>query len=121
MGQDASFVNLDVSGELFLGSWGTVTQITSITTAVTLNTKRGAITTFDPALAAAAEQEFTVNNTTVQPQSVVILSVGSGPSDNEHVMAFVSSVSAGAFTIVLSNLAAANQADGAMVINFAVI
>ena len=121
MGQDVSVVNLDVSGELFLGSWGTVTQITSITTAVTLNTKRGAITTFDPALAAAAEQEFTVNNTTVQPQSVVIVSGASGPADAEHVMAFVSSVSAGAFTIVISNLATTNQADGAMVINFAVI
>ena len=118
---DLSVRNLDVTNELFLGSWGTITQITSITTAVTLNTKRGAITTFDPALAAAGEQEFTVNNTTVQPQSVVCVSVGSGPSDGEHVMAFVSSVSAGAFTIVLSNLAAANQADGAMEINFVVI
>ena len=118
---DASFVNLDVSGELLLGSWGTVTQITSITTGVTLNTKRGAITTFDPALAAAAEQEFVVTNSTVRAGSVVLVSVASGPSDNEHVIAFVSAVADGSFSIVLSNLAALNQADGALVINFAVL
>ena len=118
---DLSVQNLDVSGELFLGSWGTVTQITSITTGVTLNTKRGAITTFDPALAAAAEQEFVVTNSTVRAESVVLISIASGPGDNEHVVAFVSAVAAGSFSIVLSNLAAANQADGAMVINFVVI
>jgi hypothetical protein len=118
---DLSVQNLDVSGELYLGSWGTVTQITSITTGVTLDTKRGAITTFDPALAAAAEVEFVVTNNQVRAQSVVIVSVASGPADNEHVTAFVSAVSAGSFSIVLANLAAANQADGAMVINFAVI
>ena len=121
MGQDASFRNLDVSGETFLGSWGTVTQITSISTGVTLNTKRGAITTFDPALAAAGEAEFVVTNDQVRAQSFVGVSVASGPSDDEHVMAFVSAVAAGSFSIVLSNLAAANQADGAMVINFVVI
>ena len=118
---DLSVLNLDVSGELFLGSWGAVTQITSITTGVTLNTKRGAITTFDPALAAAAEVEFVVTNNTVRAQSVVIVSVASGPGDDEHVTAFVSAVAAGSFSIVLSNLAAANQADGAMVLNFVVI
>ena len=119
--QELSVTHLDVSGELFLGSWGTVTQITSITTGVTLNTKRGAITTFDPAQAAAAEAEFVVTNSTVRAQSVVVVSVASGPADNEHVFAFVSSVADGSFSIVLSNLAAANQADGAMVINFVVI
>lgn len=118
---DLSVTNLDVSGELMVGSWGTVTQITSISTGVTLNTKRGAITTFDPALAAAGEAEFVVTNSTVRAQSVVCVSVASGPGDDEHVMAFVSAVAAGSFSIVLSNLAAANQADGAMVINFVVL
>ena len=113
--------NLAVENKLFLGSWGTVTQITSITTGVTLNTKRGAITTFDPALAAAAEQEFVVTNSECHAGDVVVVSVASGPSDSEHVMAFVSAVSEGSFSIVLSNLATTNQADGAMVINFAII
>jgi hypothetical protein len=118
---DLSVNNLDVSGELMLGSWGTVTQITSISTGVTLNTRRGAITTFDPALAAAGEAEFVVTNSVCRAGSVVLVSVASGPADDEHVFAFVSAVAAGSFSIVLSNLAAANQADGAMVINFAII
>lgn len=121
MPRDGHFENLAVAGELFLGSWGAVTQITSITTAVAVSTKRGAITTFDPALAAAAEAEFTVTNTQVHPGSAVVVSVASGPADGEHVMAFVSEVAEGSFKIVLTNLAAANQADGAMVINFAVL
>lgn len=116
-----NFENLVVSGEVFLGSHGTVTQATSITTGVTCSTKRGTITTFDPTLAAAGEVEFTVTNTEVHPNSFVGVSVKSGPGDNEHVFAFVSSVAEGSFTIVLSNLAAANQADGAMEINFVVI
>ena len=116
-----SFINLTVTNKLFLGSWGTVTQVTSISTGVTLNTKRGAITTVDPALAAAAEAEFVVTNSECHSGDVVIVSVASGPSDNEHVMAFVSTVAEGSFNIVLSNLAASNQADGAMVINFAII
>ena len=119
--QDASFVNLDVSNKLSLGSWGAVTQGTSITTGVTLNTKRGAITTFDPTLAAAAEVEFVVTNNQCHAGDVVAISVASGPGDNEHVIAFVSSVAEGSFSIVLTNLAASNQADGAMVINFAII
>jgi len=118
---EMSLVNLNVSNKLALGSYGSVTQITSITTGVTLNTKRGAITTFDPALAAAAEQEFVVTNSECHAGDVVVVAVASGPSDNEHVMAFVSAVSEGSFSIVISNLAAANQADGAMVINFAII
>ena len=118
---ELSLVNLDVSNKLFLGSWGTVTQITSISTGVTLNTKRGAITTVDPALAAAAEAEFIVTNSECHSGDVVVVSVASGPSDNEHVIAAITTVAEGSFNIVLTNLAAANQADGAMVINFAII
>ena len=118
---ELSLVNLDVSNKLSLGSWGTVTQATSITTGVTLSTKRGAITTFDPTLAAAGEVEFVVTNAECHAGDVVVVCVASGPADAEHVMAFVSAVSEGSFSIVLSNLAAANQADGAMVINFAII
>ena len=118
---DLTLRNLAVTGETLIGSWGTVTQDTSISTGVTLNTKRGAITTVDPALAAAGEAEFIVTNSTVRAQSVVCISIASGPGDDEHVIAFVSAVAAGSFSIVLSNLAAANQADGAMVINFVVL
>ena len=108
------------SGPIGYTDRGAVSQATDITTAVTINRAAGTITTQDPALAAAGETEFTVNNSVVEAGDVVAISIASGPADDEHVMAFVSSVSAGAFTIALTNLAAANQADGAMVINFIV-
>ena len=118
---DADFQNLSVSGSLLLGSWGSVTQATSITTGVTLNTKRGAITTVDPALAAAGEAEFIVTNSECHSGNVVVVSVASGPSDNEHVIALITTVAEGSFNILLTNLAAAAQADGAMILNFVII
>lgn len=121
MSDEGAYRVLAVTEELFVGSYGAVTQATSITTGVTVNTKRGTITTVDPALAAAGEAEFTVTNSTVHPNSFVGVSVKSGPGDNEHVIAFVTAVAEGSFNICLSNLAAAAQADGAMEINFVVI
>lgn len=117
----AEFQTVVVAQKLFSGNYGTVTQGTSITTGVTVTGRRGAITTVDPALAAAGEAEFVVTNSDVHADDVVCLSVASGPADNEHVVAFVTAVAEGSFNILLSNLAAANQADGAMVINFVVI
>ena len=118
---DPTFRNLAVTGEVFLGGYGTVTQITSITTGVTLSTKRGAITTFDPALAAAGEATFTVTNTTVNLTSNVIVSVRTNVTAGGPVLAFVSAITAGTFNITLTNLHATTQADTAMVINFVVI
>ena len=121
MPRDASFVNVAVSGALFLGNYGTVTQITSITTGVTVNTKRGAITTVDPVLAAAAEAEFVVTDSECHAGNVVCVAVASGPADGEVVIAVVTTVAEGSFTVALSNLATTNQADGAMVINFVIL
>lgn len=98
-----------------------VTQQTSITTAVDADGLSGTITTADPALAAAGEAEFQVNNAFVGPGDHIILTIVSGPADGEHVFADVTSVGSGVFTVVVSNHAAANQADGAMVINFLII
>lgn len=99
----------------------TVPQGTNISTAVTCNGYHGVITTQDPALAAAGEAAFTVNNDVVKANDVIVVSVQSGPADNEHVAAFVLAVADGSFQIVLTNLAATNQADGAMLINFHVL
>lgn len=118
---DGEFNNLAVTGKLFIGSWGSVAQDTSITTAVTLDTARGQITTQDPALGAGAETAFTLTNAAIHADSVVVLSIVSGPADNEHVWVHVTALAEGSCQICLTNLAAANQADGAMVINFVVI
>jgi len=121
MASDVVARDLIVTGEPFIGSHGTVAQETNITTGVTVNAKRGTITTQDPALAAAAEAEFVVTNSTVHPNNAVVVSVKSGPGDDEHVVAFVTAIAEGSFNILLTNLATANQADGAMEINFVVI
>jgi hypothetical protein len=98
-----------------------VTQATNISTAVTANGYYGTITTQDPALAAAGEAAFTVNNDVVKAGDIVVVAVKSGPADNEHVWAAVTAIADGSFQICLTNLAASNQADGAMEINFAVL
>jgi hypothetical protein len=64
-------MNLDTSGNLTLnagtlgygaGAGGTVTQITSKTTGVTLNKPNGKITMHNAALAAGAQVEFVLTN-----------------------------------------------------------
>ena len=110
-----------VTDVYYAGGRKSVTQLTSITTGVTCHARRGTITTVALALAAAAEAEFTVTSVYCNAEDVVVICVKSGPSDNEHVMPFISSVSDGSFTVVLTNLAAANQADGAIVLNFAIL
>jgi len=80
---------------------GTVTQATSITTGVTLNQRSGIITTVSSTLAANAEAEFTVSNSVVESNSVILLTaLYNGDS---HVSLNVKSVSDGSFVVVLAN------------------
>jgi hypothetical protein len=80
---------------------GTVTQATSITTAVTLNKRSGIVTTVSSTLNTNLEAEFTVNNSFVESDSVIILT---GLYDgNSHVSLNVKSVTDGSFVVVLAN------------------
>ncbi len=100
---------------------GTVTQATSITTGVTLNTKSGQITTVTaPSIAAGAEATFTVTNSTVGATDTVIANVATQFTDG-LVAAEVTAVAAGSFNITLTNLSATAVSAGAAVINFNVI
>ena len=100
---------------------GTVTQITNITTGVTLSKYTGQITTVTaPSIAAAAEASFVVTNTLVAATDVVVVSVVTQFSDG-LVIAYVSAIGANSFTITLSNLSTAAVSAGAAVISFAVI
>jgi len=80
---------------------GTVTQATSITTAVTLNKRSGIVTTVSSTLAANDEAEFTVNNSFVESDSVIILT--GLYNGNSHVSLNVKSVADGSFVVVLAN------------------
>jgi hypothetical protein len=97
------------------GAGGTVTQATSRTTAVTIDKTCGSITMFSAAGSATAAT-FTVNNSTVAANDVIVLSQRSGANTYEfHTIA----VANGSFSIVFRSIA--GTAVDAPVINFAVI
>ena len=118
-------VRIDTSGNMLMklsgglgygtGSGGTVTQITSRTTGVTLSKTNGAITMFSAAGSATAAT-FTVTNTTVAATDVIICNQKSGTNLYNFI---VTAVAAGSFNITFYTTG--GTATDAPVINFAVI
>jgi 6-phosphogluconolactonase (cycloisomerase 2 family) len=97
------------------GAGGTVTQLTSRTTGVTLSKPTGAITMFSAAGSATAAT-FTVTNTLVAATDTIILNQKSGT--NLYVL-LVTAVAAGSFNITFYTTG--GVATDAPVINFAII
>lgn len=97
------------------GAGGTVTQGTNRTTGVTINKRCGAITMFSAAGSATAAT-FTVTNSTVGANDVIILNQASGTNLYDLL---VTAVTAGSFNITF--LTTGGTATDAPVINFAVI
>lgn len=97
---------------------GTVTQITSITTGVTLSKYRGQITTVAASTAAGAEDTFTVTNTLITALDTV--SVSTTYAGAGLPLVFCSRVAAGSFNITISNLHAADALNALLVINFVI-
>ena len=99
---------------------GTVTQATSKSTAVTLNKSAGQITMNNAALAGATAVSFTLNNSFISANDLLILNVGSGGTAVAYTV-YTSSISAGSAVITLRNMTAATSLSEAVVINFALI
>jgi hypothetical protein len=97
------------------GAGGTVTQLTSRTTGVTLNKTTGAITLFSAAGSATAAT-FTVTNSTVAATDVIILNQKSG-TDLYDLM--VTAVAAGSFNLTFRTTGGTTTEQP--VFNFAVI
>ena len=97
------------------GAGGTVAQGTNRTTGVTINKRCGAITMFSAAGSATAAT-FTVTNSTIGANDVIILNQASGT--NVYFLV-VTAVAAGSFNITF--LTTGGVATDAPVINFAVI
>lgn len=97
------------------GGGGAVTQGTSRTTAVVLNTLSGQITMFSAA-GSATGASFTVTDSAVGANDTINLSVKS--ATNSYIM-FVTAVAAGSFQVTFYALV--GTATDAPVINFAVI
>lgn len=83
---------------------GTITQATNHTTGVTINATSGVIQLAAVALAATTNAEFTVTNSTVQADSVVLITVqDENTTDNVQLSAAVHTIAGGSFKISLVN------------------
>ena len=99
---------------------GTVTQATSKSTGVTLNKSAGQITMNNAALLGATAVSFTLTNSFISSNDIIILNVGSGATAAAYT-AYVSSLGAGSAVLTLRNMTAATSLSEAVVLNFAVI
>ena len=97
---------------------GTVTQLTSKATGVTLNKSCGQITLNDAALAATTNVTFTLTNSIIGVKDVLVLNVYGGTSGSYN--AWVSGLAAGSATITVRNITAGSLSE-AISINFAII
>ena len=98
---------------------GTVTQLTSKSTGVTLNKSAGQITMNNAELANATNVTFTLTNSAITAKDVVVLSVASGATAGAY-NCWISGKSTGSCTITLRNLSGGALSE-AVVVNFAVI
>jgi len=122
--EDQNIIGADrvyVDGELgyTAAAQGTVTQATSKSTAVTLNKPAGRITLNAASLAAATNVSFTLNNSYISANDIVILNISSGATAASYNL-WVDALGAGTVSITLRNTTAGALAE-AVVVNFAII
>jgi len=98
---------------------GAVTQATSKSTAVTLNTSAGRITMNNASLGATTNVTFTLNNSKISLNDVMVLSVSENATAGAY-NCWVSGKSVGSATITVRNISASPLSE-AVVINFAII
>lgn len=102
-----------------VGAGGAVTQATSKSTGVTLNTASGRITTANDSLAAGASVSFTFTNSVIAATDVVIFNIQTGATVGSYEV-LVDGVAAGSCVVTIRNYSASPLAE-AIVMNFAVI
>lgn len=101
-------------------AFGEVTQLTSKSTAVTLNTPTGRITMDDAALNNNTVVKFRMNNSTVNSNDVVIINIKANGSTPEAYIAYVADIGLGFVDIAVWNRSG-GQLSEEVDINFAVI
>jgi len=133
-----SFISCDSSGSMYLnsvgnilstsstgalgygtGSGGTVTQLTSKSTSVTLNKPTGQITMNNASLAAGASVIFAVNNTLITDKDTIIVNINNGANGDKYDL-FVWYITSSVCYLRLKNIHGASLSD-ALVINFTLI
>jgi len=101
------------------GAGCSVTQATSKSTGVTCNGMTGAVTMNNASLGATTSVAFTVTNSSIAANDVIIVNLKSGNTANSYT-AMMDAVAAGSFSISLRNYTAGALGE-AVVISFAVI
>jgi hypothetical protein len=101
------------------GSGGTVTQLTSKSTGVTLNKACGRITMEGGALAASTSVAFTLTNSTIASTDNVLVSIASGATAASYVVC-VDAIAAGSCRIHVRNVSGGSLGE-ALVLGFTVL
>jgi predicted ThiF/HesA family dinucleotide-utilizing enzyme len=99
---------------------GTVTQLTSKSTAVTLDKSAGRITMNNASLATATNATFTLNNAFISANDTVILTISGGQATPGSYNVFANSLATGSVSITLRNISGGTLSE-AVVINFCII
>ena len=98
--QGANLIVSDATKGIIHTNSGTVTQSTNHTTGVTINATSGVITLAAAALANDTNVEFTVTNSTVQADSVVLVTMqDENTTNNAQLSCAIHTVGAGSFKI----------------------
>jgi len=98
---------------------GTVTQLTSKSTAVTLNKSSGRITLNNEALAGNTAVSFTLNNTSISSNDTIIVCISGGATAAAYTT-YISSLATGSALVTLRNLTGGSLGE-AVIINYAII
>jgi hypothetical protein len=122
---DPEFSTVYATGEIGYAAsgQGTVTQLTSKSTGVTLNKSAGQITMNNAALAAGVAVSFVLTNSLISANDTIIVNVASNTTGSlaGAYTTYVSYLATGSALITLRNLTAATSYSEAVVINFATI
>ena len=118
---DPEFTTCFVSEQLgyAAGAQGTVTQLTSKSTGVTLNKSAGRITMNNEALAGNTAVSFTLTNSLISANDVIVLNVSGGATAAAYTT-YVSSMTTGSAVVTLRNLTGSSLSE-AVVLNFSTI
>lgn len=101
------------------GAGGVVTQLTSKSTAVTLNKLSGLVTMNNAQLNDATNVSFTVTNSTVGATDSVIVNHASGGTAGAYQV-FANAIAAGSFAVTVRNASGGNLTE-AIVLRYVVI
>ena len=99
----------------------TATQATSVTTAVVLNAAAGVVTMVASTLAAEGSEEFTLTNSYIAADSVVLANLTNYAGTQGLPTVHVETVDEGSCVVVVQNCDSSNALDGIVTVGFLVV